>query len=172
MRNIFSNIILIGMAGAGKSTIGPVLARIAQKQFIDIDSLISEQTGMTLQDFLNRFGRKRFQEQEEQTLLGIRVQNHVIATGGSAIYSRAGMEHLKKSGPVVLLDADLEILEQRVDNEDSRGLVNPEAASFRDLYTSRLPLYRKWADIRVKASDRPEKISRTILKELARRTTT
>ncbi|HEB69253.1 MAG TPA: shikimate kinase [Desulfobulbus sp.] len=167
MQNNFSNIILIGMAGVGKSTVGALLAKLAEKQFIDTDTLISEQTGMALQDFLNRVGRESFQQQEEQTLLAFSLHNHVIATGGSAVYSSAGMRHLKKSGPVVLLEVDLETLEQRVQNRNSRGLVNPGKGSFRDLFYARKPLYQRWADIRIKGSGSPEEIARSILKELA-----
>lgn len=167
MRNAFSNIILIGMAGAGKSTVGAVLAKQAKKQFIDTDTLISEQTGMALQDFLNSVGPEAFQEQEEQTLLSISLRNHVIATGGSAVYSTPGMSHLQKTGSIVLLEVDLETLEQRVHNKDSRGLVNPGEGSFRDLFYSRNPLYRRWADFRINGSGSPEKIARSILKKLA-----
>jgi len=167
MRNNFSNIILIGMAGAGKSTVGAVLARLAKKQFIDTDDLISEQTGMPLQDFLNSVGREAFQHREEQTLAGITLHDHVIATGGSAVYSTTGMKHLQKIGPIVLLEVDLETLEQRVHNKDSRGLINPGDGSFRDLFYSRKPLYHHWADIRINGSGPPEDIARSILKKLA-----
>ncbi|MCF6186351.1 MAG: shikimate kinase [Desulfobulbaceae bacterium] len=167
MRNTFSNIILIGMAGAGKSTVGAVLASLAKKQFIDTDDLISEQTGMVLQDFLNSVGQKTFQHQEEQTLLSITLHDHVIATGGSAVYSSAGMRHLQKLGPIVLLEVDLETLEQRVDNKNSRGIVNPGKGSFRDLFYSRQPLYRRWADIRINGSGPPDDIARSILKKIA-----
>lgn len=168
MQTNFFNIILIGMAGAGKSTIGPVLARLSKKSFIDTDDLIAVQTGMALQDYLNRVGRVQFQQQEEQTLLTITLDNHVIATGGSAIYSNAGMKHLKATGPLVLLEVDLETLEQRVNNPDSRGLVNPEAGSFRDLFYARRRLYHRWADIRINAaSGSPEDIARSILKSLS-----
>ncbi|HHD63507.1 MAG TPA: shikimate kinase, partial [Desulfobulbaceae bacterium] len=91
----FSNIILIGMAGAGKSTIGRVLAGLSGKQFLDTDDLITARTGMALQDFLDQVGSKRFQQLEEQTLLDLNPDNHIIATGGSAIYSDKGMAHLQ-----------------------------------------------------------------------------
>jgi len=166
MRNAFSNIILIGMAGAGKSTVGAVLAKLAKKQFIDTDTLISEQTGMALQDFLNSVGPEAFQQQEEQTLLAISLHNHVIATGGSAVYSTPGMGHLQKIGPIVLLEVDLETLEQRVHNKNSRGLINPGEGSFRNLFYSRQPLYRRWADIRINGFGPPEDVARSILRQL------
>lgn len=164
MQPTFSNIILIGMAGAGKSTIGSALAKLSGRQFVDTDDLIAAQVGMRLQDFLDRAGVKHFQKQEEQTILAIKLQNHVIATGGSTIYSSEGMTHLKKTGPVVLLDVDLQTLEKRVTNQDSRGLINPTGSSFSDLFASRQPLYDQWADIRVNATaGSPVDIANTIL---------
>jgi shikimate kinase len=169
MQTTFSNIILIGMAGAGKSTIGSVLAGLSGKGFIDTDDLIAQQTGMCLQDYLNQVGIEQFQQQEEQTLLTITAKNHVIATGGSAIYSATGMSHLKNSGPLVLLEVDRETLQQRVNNPDSRGLINPDAVSFHDLFSSRLPLYRHWADIRINAATgSPMDIAQSILLRLNR----
>jgi shikimate kinase len=103
----FSNIILIGMAGAGKSTIGRVLAGLSGKQFLDTDDLITLQTGMALQDYLDQVGGKRFQQIEEQILLGLDPYNHIIATGGSAVYSDKGMTHLQTTGPLILLKVDL-----------------------------------------------------------------
>jgi len=169
MQTTFSNIILIGMAGAGKSTIGSVLAGLSGKKFLDTDELIAQQTGMSLQDYLNQVGIKLFQQQEEQTLLTITVENHVIATGGSAVYSNRGMAHLKNSGPLVLLEVDLNTLKQRVNNPDSRGLINPEGGSFHDLFSSRLPLYEHWADIRINAATgSPKDIAQSILVRLSK----
>ncbi len=169
MQNKFTNITLIGMAGAGKTTIGSLLAELSGKEFIDTDELIIERTGMALQDYINQLGHKRFQQVEEQTLLSINLQNHVIATGGSAIYSERGMKHLQASGPLILLEVGVETLEQRVRNLNTRGLINPEAGgSFRDLFYARKPLYKRWADIRIECSARsPKEIAREILKNPA-----
>ena len=157
------------MAGAGKSTIGSVLAELSGKEFLDTDDLIAQQTGMSLQEYLNQVGIELFQQQEEKTLLTITVENHVIATGGSAIYSDRGMAHLKNSGPLVLLEVDLDTLKQRVDNLDSRGLINPGGGSFRDLFSYRLPLYKYWADIRVNAATgSPQDIAQSILLRLSK----
>lgn len=171
MKTTFFNIVLIGMAGAGKSTIGPILAELTKKKFIDTDALITRQTNLSLQDYLDTVGGERFQQQEQEILLNISVTNHVIATGGSAIYSNAAMQHLKKSGPLVLLEVDLETLEQRVNNMHSRGLINPEAGSFRELFFARQPLYNTWADIRVNASSgSPEQIAESILNAIDEKT--
>ena len=157
------------MAGAGKTTIGSILAELSEREFIDTDELIVHRTGMVLQDYLNQVGSVRFQQEEEQTLLSITLHNHVIATGGSAIYSERGIKHLKKSGPLVLLEVGVEILEQRIRNLNTRGMINQQANSrFRDLFNARKPLYERWADIRIKCSFRsPEEIARLILKNPA-----
>ncbi|HHD64158.1 MAG TPA: shikimate kinase [Desulfobulbaceae bacterium] len=127
----------------------------------------SSRTGMALQDFLDQVGSKRFQQLEEQTLLDLNPDNHIIATGGSAIYSDKGMAHLQTAGPLVLLDVDLATLKQRVNNETSRGLINPDSGSFNDLYYARKPLYRKWADYRIPASSgSPGDIAGVILQRL------
>jgi len=163
----FSNIILIGMAGAGKSTIGRILAELSGKKFLDTDDLITACTEMALQEYLNLVGSKRFQQLEEQTLLNLGSDNHIIATGGSAVYSDKGMAHLQTTGPLVLLEVDIATLMQRVKNKNTRGLVNPNGVSFRDLYYARKPLYRKWADYRIPASSgSPRDIAHAVLQRL------
>ena len=165
--NIFFNIILIGMAGVGKSTVGHVLAQMCGKKFIDTDELITKHVRMNLQKYLDHVGIDAFQRLEEKTLLTITPQGLIVATGGSAIYSEAGMAHLQTTGPLVLLEAPLATLEQRVHNQDTRGLVNPGSGSFRDLYFARTPLYRKWAGLRIPAdTGSPGDIAREILNRL------
>jgi len=167
----FSNIILIGMAGAGKSTSGRALAGLSGKQFLDTDDLITARTGMALQDFLDQVGGQRFLQLEEQTLLGLDPDNLIIATGGSAVYSDKGMAHLRTTGPLVLLEVDLATLKQRVKDETSRGLINPDAGSFTDLFYARRPLYQKWADYSVPAAfGSPEDIAGAILQCLNKKT--
>ncbi len=143
------NIILIGMAGAGKSTVGPLLAEKLGFTFIDTDDLIVQSSQASLQQLLESCGMDAFQAIEEHTLVSVAGQHLVIATGGSAIYSTKGMLHLQQTGTVIWLDVPLEELEQRVNNVNSRGLINPTATSFADLFTQRLPLYRHFAAIRI-----------------------
>jgi len=145
----FLNIVLIGMAGAGKSTVGFLLSGRLQFRFIDTDNLIADSRATSLQQVLDSLGQQQFRALEEQTLLAINLRNHVIATGGSAVYSRPGMTHLQDIGLVVWLDVALPELEARVNNLDSRGLVNPNGTSFAELYRSRLPLYRQYAALRI-----------------------
>ncbi len=152
--NLKTNIVLIGMAGSGKSTVGSELARVLNVAFVDVDMLIEESRQTPLQELLDGLGVQGFRKAEEQVLLGIDVKHHVIATGGSAIYSQVGMDHLRESSVLVLLEVDLDILKQRVGNFGDRGLVKTRGQSFEDVYGERLPLYKKNADIVVDCSDR------------------
>lgn len=84
---------------------------------------------------------------EEQTLLKAQYPNHIIATGGSAVYSATGMRHLKQFGPIVFLDAGIDVLEGRINNMETRGIARPAGQSFADVYAERRPLYLRYADI-------------------------
>jgi shikimate kinase len=155
------------MAGAGKSTIGPLLADQLQYHFVDTDDLIADSGAASLQQLLDTLGQKKFQALEEQTLLALNMCCHVVATGGSAVYSRPGMKHLQEIATVVWLDVELEELESRVDNLDSRGLVNPNGIGFAELYRQRLDLYREYADVRIDCTDkRPKEIVREIFDQI------
>ncbi len=149
-----SNIVLIGMAGSGKSTVGAALARLLGLGFIDVDTLIEADQHAPLQDLLNDLGVQGFRNLEEQVILSMQYKNHVIATGGSAIYSEAGIAHLKRSSVLVLLDVALPVLQQRVGNCSMRGLVKTEKQSFAQLFEERSPLYQKHADIVISCGDK------------------
>lgn len=146
-----SNLILIGMPGAGKSTVGVVLAKRAGLGFVDTDLLIQMRAGKLLQDVIDGEGLEAFRTIEEQTLREFDVCNAVVATGGSAIYSDAAMEHLTSIGRIIFLDVSLEDLEQRLSNMATRGLVIDPEATLADLYAERQPLYLRWAEIIVDA---------------------
>lgn len=147
MNPYHQSLILIGMPGAGKSTLGLLLAKNLAKDFIDTDLLIQLEQQKTLQDILHQQGYLALRKHEEQVLLKAQYPNHVIATGGSAVYSDAGMRHLKKFGPIVFLDVAMEELEKRIHNMESRGIARPEGQSFADVYAERRPLYLRYADI-------------------------
>jgi shikimate kinase len=162
--NHFHNFVLIGMAGAGKSTVAPRLAHALQTGYVDTDDLIAASQSATLQQVLDSLGPAEFQALEEKTLLSINLRNHVIATGGSAIYSRPAMEHLQKIACIIWLDVELAVLEERVTNIDSRGLINPNGMTFGQLYFQRQKLYRQFADLRISCAARtPEEVAEEIV---------
>ena len=149
------NIILIGMPGAGKSTLGIVLAKIMNKSFIDADLIIQNQCDKTLQKIIDSLGPDGFIEVENQILSEITAENTVIATGGSAVYSDAAMKHLKTVGVVVYLKISYETLVARLSDFTDRGVVlkGGTGMSLRELYDERRPLYEKYADITVDVND-------------------
>lgn len=144
-----TNIILIGMPGAGKSTVGILLAKQTARAFVDTDVLIQTAQGRTLQHIVDTDGYLALRQIEEQVLLGLSLQNHVIATGGSAAYSDKAMRHLKKSGPVVFLDADLDTLQARVGDYSQRGIAKRADQSFSQLFDERFALYTQYADLTI-----------------------
>ncbi len=154
MQNNKTNIVLIGMAGSGKSSVGGDLARLLGLDFVDVDMLIEANQHTPLQDLLNDLGAQGFRKLEEKALLSMQYENHIIATGGSAIYSDAGITHLKRSAVVVLLDVALPILEKRVGDFSMRGLVKTEDQTFAQLFAERSPLYQKHADLVISCGER------------------
>ena len=144
-----SNLILIGMPGAGKSTVGVVLAKRLGYDFLDTDVLIQARQGRRLQEIIDSDGLAAFRQIEETALLSLDCRRTVIATGGSAVYSEAGMTALKKHGTIVYLDLPLEELALRVRDMDTRGMVIDPGETFSDLFTHRLPLYRRWAELTI-----------------------
>ncbi|MEK6743579.1 MAG: shikimate kinase [Nitrospirota bacterium] len=143
------SIVLIGMPGAGKSTVGVMLAKLTCRSFVDTDVLIQSSQGRPLQDIVDREGHLALRAIEEQVILQFDCRNCVIATGGSAVYSPAAMAHLKRHGIVVFLDAELPVLEARVRDLDTRGLAKRPDQSFRQLFEERVPLYAKYADVTI-----------------------
>lgn len=145
------NITLIGMPGAGKSTLGIVLAKKLGYRFVDTDLLIQEGCGMLLSELLESRGIEGFIDFENSVLSGLECERHVIATGGSAVYGEQAMEHLRSTGMVVFLDIGIDGLRQRL-NMDllERGVVIREGNTLKDLLDERYPLYERYADVTVK----------------------
>ena len=108
------NIILTGMPGSGKSTVGVLLAKALGKSFIDTDLLIQSAAGMKLAEIIEKYGNDGFEERENAALLSVADTNAVVATGGSAVFCRSGMEHLRRNGIVVLLDVPTDELSKRL----------------------------------------------------------
>ena len=150
-----SNIVLVGMPGAGKSTLGVVLAKIANMRFIDTDLLIQERCGKTLQYLIDEQGAEAFIRIENETLSTVSADRAVIATGGSAIYSDEGMAHLATLGTIVYLQISYESLVERLVDFQDRGIVLKDgiSMSLRELYQERAPLYEKYADVTVNIDD-------------------
>ena len=143
------NIILIGMPGAGKSTLGVLLAKAMGKLFVDTDIIIQQKTKRLLQDIIDNDGTDKFLRLEEEILLSVDAENTVIATGGSAVYSEKAMEFFRKNGKIVYLHVDFAEIEKRVTNITTRGIVLKNGRSLSDAYAERRPLYDKWADITI-----------------------
>ncbi|MEI3339743.1 MAG: shikimate kinase [Eubacterium sp.] len=144
-----NNIILIGMPGVGKSTIGVILAKVLGYQFIDADLLIQKEEGKLLKDIIREKGTDGFIEVENRVNSHIEASRSVIATGGSVVYGAEAMEHLKEIGVVVYLKQNLWHLEKRLRNIKGRGVVLRDGQTLTDLYEERTALYEKYADITV-----------------------
>lgn len=147
-----SNIVLIGMPGSGKSTVGVLLAKRLRRQFVDTDVLLQTSDGRSLQEIVDGEGYMELRRIEEETILGLICENHVIATGGSAIYSTTAMNHLKRNGVVVFLHAPVTTLASRIRDFETRGLAKRKDQTLDDLFAERLPLYTAWADLTVNCS--------------------
>lgn len=143
------NVILIGMPGVGKSTIGVLLAKNLGYDFVDSDLVIQRKAGRKLQAMIDDIGPKAFAAYEDRVNAELETHNAVIATGGSAVYGENAMKHFKEIGLVVYLRASYETIVDRIPNFETRGIVVPEGKTFRDVYDERVPLYEKYADITV-----------------------
>ena len=141
-----STISLIGMPGAGKSTVGVLLAKLAGLQFRDTDLDIQVHAGATLQAILEREGHLKLRQIEQRVLMDIPLDQAVISTGGSVVYSEAVMQRLREAGPVVYLQVDQDTLEQRISAAPMRGMASSADHSFSDIFEERTPLYRRYAD--------------------------
>ena len=144
-----SNIILIGMPGSGKSTIGVLLAKYLSMGFVDTDLIIQEAEKKTLQTILDETDYLNLRKVEESIILSLCCRNHVIATGGSAVYSDRAMAHLKKNGISVFLKVPIEVLECRIADYETRGIAKSPEQTFNDLFSERSSLYEKHADITI-----------------------
>jgi shikimate kinase len=152
MNSKANSIVLIGMPGAGKSTLGVLLAKQLGLGFVDTDVAIQVREGQTLQEILDTSDYLNLRAIEEQVLLTEQIAGKVVATGGSAVYSAAGMARLKDNAKLVFLDVPLGELEKRISNFDSRGIARKPDQSLESLYEERCKLYRKYADIIVDCS--------------------
>lgn len=140
-----NNLILIGMPGAGKSTVGVVLAKRLGFRFIDTDLVVQQKTGKLLYQLIDERGQDGFLTLENEICASIEADRSVIATGGSVVYGREAMEHLRAIGEVIDLKLSYEELVRRLGDLHERGVVLKEGYTLQQLYDERMPLYEKWA---------------------------
>ena len=159
-----NNIVLIGMPGAGKSTVGVVLAKVVGHKFVDSDLVIQETYGKLLHELITEHGLDGFLEIENQVNAGLDMERSIIATGGSVIYGEEAMEHLKEIGLVVYLKLSLESIADRLGDLQQRGVALKEGWGLKELYEERVPLYEKYADL---VMDCEGKSIRQITEEIA-----
>jgi len=162
-----SNIVLIGMPGAGKSTVGIILAKHTSRDFLDTDILIQTSQRRPLQQIVDESGHMALRGIEERILLSLNLIHHVIATGGSAAYSGKAMRHLKESGIVVFLQVSFAEIRERVRDFATRGIARAPDQSFADLFEERHVLYKKYADLTIDCDGlNQEQVSETIRRRL------
>ena len=158
------NIVLIGMPGAGKSTVGVVLAKRMGYRFIDSDLVIQEQYGRLLHELIEEYGVEGFWKIENDVNASLNVEKSIIATGGSAIYGEQAMEHLREIGTVVYLKLSYEEIEERLGDLNARGVTLKPGQDLMALYEERTPMYEKYAHIIIECDN---KMLREIVKEIA-----
>lgn len=142
-----NNIILIGMPGVGKSTIGVILAKIMGYRFVDADIVIQEQEGRLLKDIIAQEGVDGFIKIEDRVNRNLNMKKAVIATGGSAVYGKNAMENYKETSTIIYLKLDYEALDDRLSDIKGRGVVLRDDQTLKDIYDERTKLYEKYADI-------------------------
>lgn len=147
------NIILIGMPGAGKSTVGVVLAKMLGYRFMDSDLVIQEKTGKLLSELIEENGDAGFIQIENDINKAIEVEKTVIATGGSAVYGKEAMEHFKETGIVVYLSVPFDEISERVGNLHKRGVVANGKSTIEEIFDERVSLYEKYADVVIDADE-------------------
>lgn len=146
------NVILIGMPGSGKSTVGVLLAKELTYNFLDVDLVIQQRENAFLQDIIDTHGVEYFLDREEEAVCSVNCERHVIAPGGSAILREKGGAHLKSLGPVVYLNVPLTELQRRINNMSTRGIAMKPGQTLADVLAYRAPLYEKYADLVIDCS--------------------
>jgi len=159
------NLVLIGMFGSGKSTVGKILAEKLRYTFVDVDQLIERKFRKPLQRVLDELGMKKFMKMEEETIQALRNWHCVISPGGSAVYYPKGMNHLKTLGPKIFLRVSLPELKKRLPVWSNRGVVCRGGNSLSALYRERAPLFKRYSDLTLECRGKTaEKIAGEILR--------
>ena len=141
-----ANIVLIGMPGCGKSTVGVLLAKALQMDFVDTDIVLQQQQGKKLQEIIDQVGNDAFLKMEEDCVCGLECDQTIVATGGSVVYGKEAMRHLHENGLVVYIRLPYEEIERRLSNLATRGVTLKKGQTLRNLYDERIPLYEAEAD--------------------------
>ena len=167
MKSSKDNIVLIGMPGVGKSTVGVILAKVLGYQFVDADLVIQQQEGKLLCEIMEEVGACGFIEVENRVNASLNVTHSIIATGGSVVYGKEAMEHLQSIGRIVYLKVSYETLEKRLADIKGRGVVLKEGQDLKAIFEERSPLYEKYADIQiVEGNLNVEQTVKTIIENL------
>ncbi|MCI5848328.1 MAG: shikimate kinase [Lachnospiraceae bacterium] len=163
------NIVLIGMPSCGKSTIGVVLAKAMGYRFVDSDLVIQDRTGKLLHEIIEKEGLEAFNRIENDVNMSLDYHRAVIATGGSVVYGKEAMEHLKDIATVIYIKLPYDTLQDRIGDLNERGVSIKEGMTFKELYEERVPLYEKYADIVFEADNLPiREIVRQIKKKFVK----
>ena len=162
-----TNLSLIGMPGSGKSTTGIILAKILSFGFIDTDVLIQINQQKSLQQIINESNYLNLRKVEEEQIIKLNINNHVIATGGSAAYSEKAMAHLLNISTVIFLKANYEVIKKRIHNFETRGIAKGKNQTFRELFDERQIFYNKYAELTFDCNNfDQEEIAETIAKKI------
>ncbi len=148
------NIVLIGMSGAGKSTLGVLAAKALGMDFVDTDIVIQQREGRLLQNIIDTDGIDRFLEIEEEVVTKLKLDNCVIATGGSVVYSENAMKALGQRGLIIYIHAEFEEISRRLTNIKTRGIVMKRGNTLREVYEERLPIYLKYSGITIDCTNK------------------
>ncbi len=157
-----ANIILIGMPGCGKSTVGVILAKTLGIGFVDTDLIIQQRENRLLQNIIDTDGIDYFLNCEAEAVKSLDCDNSVIATGGSVVYREDAIEHLKEKGKIIFLDVPLDEIKRRLNNISTRGIAAQKNDTIDDIYNERIALYNKYADIIIKTDG--ESVEKTVEK--------
>ena len=147
MSPVSSNLILVGLPGSGKSTIGAQVAQMVGYGFLDTDRLIEKATGRMLQQIVDTDGAQRLRAIEAEVVSALEVNDTVIATGGSVVYHESTMRHLQSLGPIIYLRANEDTILERIGDYSQRGIARMPGQSIRSVIEERLPLYARFADV-------------------------
>ena len=160
-----ANIILIGMPGCGKSTVGVILAKTLGIGFVDTDLIIQQRENRLLQNIIDTDGIDFFLNCEADAVKSLDCDNCVVATGGSVVYREDAVQHLKSNGKIIFLDVQLDEIKRRLNNINTRGIAAKKNKSIEDIYNERIALYNKYADVIIKTDG--ESVEKTVEKIIA-----